>query len=239
MKEVKCSYYQLENKRKAYFVILGTGLLSILSLGALIPLGNYLFNRYFIPRKYIDNRQLTYKGRLWVLFVIFYVVLIGLLLCVFFLQIILNHYNLATSGAFQTLNAIPATLGAIIIQAQTNKYNQKSTHFIDEKGKKSGFHFKLFYFLGKYVLTKIINYASLALLYPLSTRLSVFYDYKRGYIDGYYFTYHFSMRKTYPRYLLDLLLCIITLGLYIPMLLIRRYTSDQEFVHIKDIKRVE
>ena len=233
MEEVKSSYYKIEDTRKAYFVILGTGLMSIFTLGLLFPLANYLFNRYFITRKYIDNRQLAYKAKLWLLFIIFYIGVALLFLCIYLIQVILNHYNLSESIPHQLLNAIPGVLGSIFIQVQINKYNQMSTHFVDEEGKKSEFKFRLLYFLGKYALTKIIKVVSLALLYPISTRLSTLYDYKRGYIDGYRFSYRFSMKNMYPRYLLDLLLCIITLALYVPKAYLRRMIVDQEYVHIK------
>ena len=86
--------------------------------------------------------------------------------------------------------------------------------------------------LGKYILTKIIAVMSVALLYPVTSRMSAFYDYKRGYIDDRRFQYKFSFKKMYPRYLLDLFLTAITVGLYFPKMMIRRMESDQQYVHI-------
>lgn len=194
-REEKQSFYRIENRRKAYFVILGTGALTIFTVGLLFPLANYIYNQYFLKRKYIDNHQLIYKGKLSHLFIMFYIALLILFLSLCPIQAILNHYNLTNSLPHQLINAIPTLLATILLQAQINKYNQKNTHFATEEGKKSGFKFKLFYFLGKYVLTKIISVVSLAVLYPLSTRLSTLYDYKRGYIDGHHFTYRFNMKK--------------------------------------------
>ena len=95
--EEKHSYYLLDDRKKAYFVFLGTIALSVFTLGFLFPLANYLYNRYFIPRKYIDNRQLTYKGKVWLLFIIFYVGITLLFLCIYLIQVILNHYHIRAS----------------------------------------------------------------------------------------------------------------------------------------------
>jgi uncharacterized membrane protein YjgN (DUF898 family) len=123
-------------------------------------------------------------------------------------------------------------LGTLFVSATLNRYDQKNTHFADVDHGNSGFEFHLSLWLGKHILTKIIAVMSVALLYPVTSRMSAFYDYKRGYIDDHRFQYKFSFKKMYPRYLLDLFLTAITVGPYFPKMMIRRMESDQQYVHI-------
>ncbi len=232
MEKKKQSYLKIEERGNAYLVLLWTILATIFTGGLLFPLAIWYINKYFIPKKYIDDRQLSYNGKLIIYFLIIYVGAMLVLICVWTIELVLKHYNLIDNVPAQLLNAIPGLLGTLLINIHISRYTQQSTHFADTKDQKSGFKFKLWLFLGKYILTKIIAVGTAWLLYPISSRLSVMYDYKRGYIDGYVFSYKFSFRKMYPRYLLDVLLFIITIGFYLPALLIRRYESDQQFVHI-------
>lgn len=225
------SYLLIENKRNAYFIILGAFFISLFSLLLLYPISQWIFSHYFVSRKYIDGKKLIYKGKLGTLFIITYIGLACVIACVVVIELVLKHTGLIESVPHQLLNAIPGLLGSFFIKVQINKYNQKSTHFDGKEGKGSGFKFHIFLFLGKYALTKIIEVVSIWLLYPITSRLSTLYDYRRGYIDNCYFSYNFSLKKTYPRYLVDVLLLIVTLGFYFPLLIIRRMSSDQEFVH--------
>lgn len=229
----KESCLKIENKVNAYFTLLGAYLIAIFSLLLMFPISNWMISRYFIPRKFIDSRKLVYKGKLWVIFIIGYIGLSLVIGCIILIEFLLKRFGLFESIPYQLLNAIPGVLGSFFITIHVNKYNQKSTHFVDEEDKKSNFEFHIFLFLGKYVVTKVIQTFSLWILYPVSSRLSVLYDYKRGYIDGYFFTYKFTLKKIYPGFLLDLLLLVVTFGLYFPVLMLRRMTSDQVFVHIK------
>lgn len=205
-----------------------------LSIGLLYPLANWLIARYFVSRKYIDGRRLKYTGKLWLCFIIIYIGLALLFVSLYFIQAGLKYYNLTNSIPHQLLNVIPGTLVTLFIKIGINKYNQVCTHFVDEEGKESGFEIHVWLLLGKYILTKIIEVVSLWILYPLSTRLSTLYDYRRGYIDGYHFIYPFSMKQMYPRHLLDLLLAVVTFGFYFPLIVIKRMTIDQTFVHIDE-----
>lgn len=232
MSEEKQSYLLLEDKKEAYLVYLSAILISFLSLLLLIPLGYWIVSSYFIPRKYIDNRQLKYTGILSRCFIIFYIGVILMAAWVVIYELLLKQNGLINSIPHQLLNAVPGVIASLCISVQLNRYNQKNTHFADENDGKSGFIFYLALLVGKHILAKIISAISVGLLYPITTRISTYADYERGYIDGYRCDYEFTLKKMYPRYLLDLLLSIVTIGFYYPMLVIRRMEIDQQFVHI-------
>ena len=230
----KQSYLRIDNKKEAYFTLLGATAITIFSLGVLSPISFWLLHRYIVPRKFINNRRLSFNAKLWVYCLIFYIGLVLIIGCVFLIEFILQTYHLKESIPHQFINAIPSLLVSLFINIWMNRYTQVNTHFVDVKDGKSGFKFHIWLFLGKYVLTKTLKIVSIGLLYPLSTRMSCLYDYKRCYIDGYHFKYHFSLKKMYPRWLLDLLFSVITIGFYLPIALLRRYSIDQQFVHILD-----
>ena len=232
MEKEKKSYLLLEDRKEAYLIYLSAILISFLSLLLLIPLAYWIISSYFIPRKYIDDRQLKYTGKISRCFIIFYIGIILMAAWVVIYELVLKQNGLINSIPHQLLNAVPGVIGSLCISLQLNRYNQKNTHFADENDGKSGFIFYLSLLLGKHVLSKIISVFSLGLLHPITTRISAYADYERGYIDGYRFKYDFSLKQMYPRYLLDLLLSIVTIGFYYPVLVIRRMEIDQQFVHI-------
>ena len=228
----KESYLLIENKKRTYLILLGCGLMTIFTVFLLFPLASYIVSKHTITRKYIDGRQLTYTGKVGKIFLIFYVGLAALVLCVLAIEILLRSFNLLNSIPHQTLNSIPGILAGFFIRVVLNRYNQKNTHFVDVKDGVSGFKFHIWLFLGKYVVTRLVKIISIWFLFPLSSRMSTYYDYRRGYIDGYHFTYKFSLRKMYPKYLLDLLLTVVTIFFYAPLLILNRLEIDQTFVHI-------
>lgn len=232
MNEEKQSYLLLEDKKEAYLVYLSAIIISFLSILLLIPLGYWIVSSYFIPRKYIDNRQLKYTGKLSHCFIIFYIGVAIMAVWAIVYELILKQNGLIDSIPHQLINTVPGVIGTLFISVQLNRYNQKNTHFVDENDGKSGFIFLLPLLIGKHILTKIISVISVGLLHPITTRIAAYTDYERGYIDGYRFKYEFSLKKMYPRYLLDLLLSILTIGFYFPMLVIHRMEIDQQFVHI-------
>ena len=232
MEKEKSSRLLLEDGKAAYLLYLTATLLSVFTLSLLYPFARWGISSYFVPRKYIDGRQLKYTGKLWACFLIYYAGLASVLVCVIIIETILRSTNLLNSIPHQSLNAIPGLLGTLFVSVMLNRYDQKNTHFADVDHGNSGFKFHLSLWLGKHVLTKIIAVMSVALLYPVTSRMSAFYDYKRGYIDDRRFQYKFSFKKMYPRYLLDLFLTAITVGLYFPKMMIRRMESDQQYVHI-------
>ena len=124
-------------------------------------------------------------------------------------------------------------MAIVSLMLQEKRIVQQATHFEGEKEKKSGFDSHIFLLFFKVILVKIVNTISAGLLFPISESLKYFYDYNRCYIDGYHFTYKFSIKKLYPRWFLDFLLSIITFGFYLPAATLRIEERNQTFIHIK------
>ena len=229
------SELRIDKISKAYFIKLGTGLMAILSLTLLYPLAFYLDTKYFTKRKYIDGKQLEFRGNVWDIYVIY---LIGTFTTLALLSLINRLYydygmTLLASWWPRISSAITVGLIGFLITVQENKYVQQNAHFANQEQSESGYEVHVFWMIGKLTIVKILQVLSAGLLFPITMRIEYLYNYQRGYIDNTHFTYKFSLKKMYPRWFLDFFLIYISLGLYAPMAIIRIDKNCQTFVHIK------
>lgn len=231
------SELKIEDRKKAYLVMLWTFWASIFSFSLAYPVCYWYLSKYFIPKKYIDGRRLRFDGSLLKMYIFYSIglsIVIGLFFLIHFLvTTYINNFNISPKVISYIINGILTLAVSFFIVVQEKRIVQQGTHFEDEVDKKSGFDTRIFLLFFKIIIVKIINAVSAGLLYPISTSLNYFYDYNRCYIDGYHFTYKFSIRKLYPRWFLDLLLSIVTFGFYLPAATLRIEERNQTFVHIK------
>lgn len=231
------SELRIEDRKKTYLVMLWTFLASVFSFTLAYPVCYWYRCKYFIPKKYIDGRKLRFDGNLpkmYIFYIIGLSIVIGMFFLIYFLvTTYISNLNISPKVISYIVNGVVALSISLFIVIQEKRIVQQGIHFEDEEDKKSGFDIHIFLMLYKSILVKIISAFSACLLYPISESLEYFYDYNRCYIDGYHFTYKFSIRKLYPRWFLDLFLSIITFGFYLPAATLRIEERNQTFVHIK------
>lgn len=223
-----------ESRAKAYFMRLWTSVVTIFSLTLLFPLCYWYQSRYIINRKTVEGKKCYFDGKLkimYLLYIGFLALDIGIIFLIYFL------YKKAGIDAFENIpaNIITALTMAIthfFVATIQEIYVQKHTHFVGEQYGKSGYYFKFWMMLFKTALTKITNTMFLGLLYPITHVINYRYSYKRGYYDDIKLDYKFSLKGLYPRWFLDLLLIVITLGLYIPAASNRLDERCQKHAHL-------
>lgn len=125
------SELRIDKISHAYFVKLGTIVMAIFSLSLLYPLAFYLDTKYFTKRKYIDGKQLEFKGDIWEIIVIY---LIGAFTTLALLSLINRLYydygmTLLASWWPRISSAITLGLISVLITLQENKYVQKKYAF--------------------------------------------------------------------------------------------------------------
>ena len=203
---------------KAYLMRLWVSVVSIFSITLLMPICLWYQTKYLTKYKVIDGKRCYFDGKIkvmYLLYLLFLVVFTGMAFLFYFLLKKSGIYLFTHAPSF-IVTALFSMVTTFFMVTTQEIYIQKSTHFVDEVKGKSGFHFKFWKMILKIVLTKLINMISLGLLYPITVVIKADYTYKRGYYDNIDLTYHFSLKKLYPRWLLDILLTIFTLGLYFP-----------------------
>ena len=235
MNEDLISGIYFKSKRKAYLMRLWTTFLIPLSLTLLFPLCYWYQSKYIIERKKIDGKECYFTGKLWVMYLL-YLFFLGSFIGLLFLFDFIFHKS-GVSFFMNTPQVIITTLfGAIVhflLVTVQDRYIQMCTHFKDEPKARSGFHMNVLLMILKIVVVKLINMVSLGLLQPIAQTMTYNYIYKRGYYDHIDLDYHFSLKKLYPRWFLDLFLAIITLGFYIPAVLNRLDRKCMTHAHIR------
>ncbi len=228
------SEIRIENRWSAYLVRLWITVVPVISATLLYPLCLWYKNVYFTSRTYIDGHKLKFNGHIFIMYVIYFIGLVVAGFMVTLLNLIIANINfeLLNNIYVKISHFIPPFLVSFFVVAQERKYVQMQTHFEHIKNGKSGFKFRFFLLILKTVLCKGLTLISAGLLFPITSRLECLYDYKRGYIDGKEFNYHFSFRKMI-RWLFDILLITITLGFYFPFAINRIEKNNQTFVHLK------
>ena len=231
------SELRLESKGKAYLVMMWTFFASVFSLSLAYPVCYWYRARYFTPKKYIDGRRLRFDGKLSKMYIFYAVGLaltIGIILLLnFLITTYVKNLGIPSNILSRVVNALYALTVTLFIGVHEKRIVQQGTHFEDEVDKKSGFDIHFFLMLLKTLLVSVINTFTLGLLYPISESLKYYYDYHRCYIDGYHFSYKFSLGKLYPRWFLDYFLSVITFGFYMFAATLRIERRNITFIHIK------
>lgn len=227
----------IESKVKAYLVVLWTFWVAVFSFSLAYPLCYWYRAKYFIPKKYIDGRRLKFEGKLLKMYVYYSIGLaltIGMILLInFLITTYVKNLGIPSNILSRIVSSLYALTVSLFIVVHEKRIVQQGTHFEDEVDKKSGFDNHFFLMLLKTLLVSVINTSTIGLLYPISESLRYYYDYHRCYIDGYHFSYKFSLGKLYPRWFLDYLLTIVTFGFYLFAATLRIEARNQTFVHIK------
>lgn len=231
------SELRIEDRTKAYLVMLWTFWATVFSFSLAFPLCYWYRTRYFTPKKYIDGRRLRFEGKLikmYIFYAIGLAITIGTIFLIdFLIKTYIKNSGIPSNIVSRVVNIIYTIVITFFIGVQEKRIVQQGTHFEDEVDKKSGFDMHFFLMLIKSLVVKLINTFSFGLLYPLSESLKYYYDYHRCYIDGYHFDYKFSIKKLYPRWLLDLLLIVVTFGFYMFAATLRIEERNITFIHTK------
>lgn len=225
------------NRGKMYWYMLSGFLYSVLTLGFLSPLAEYTVTNYKINSTYIDGKKLKFTGTAkgmmgasykWFLISIAIIVVVN-----FVIQLINNKIHLPFSIGTSSVISI---VTAVIYKRNINLYIMKHTHFEDTKEKQynSYYTFNFWQMVRNLVLTYIINIFSVLTLYGVTSTINDRYNSLRKVIDDTRFTYHSRKWKNFWIWLLNLILSIMTFGLFLPMAFIKNMEALAGNIHIKE-----
>ena len=221
------------NKLKGYFVYLFTILISIGTLLILLPLAYHIHAKYFVNKTYVDNKRLVYRGKIlgiYLKFIIGYILLVASLTAINIGMYYLRKYNILP---FQIAsNTILSLLQAFFITRTLKIYVHKNTHFVSSKVELSTYEFHLFLLILTKLSIFIINTLTLNILYPVTTGIEDKYDAKRKIIDNYHFKYKARYRGYILKWLLELLLIVVTVLIWLPKALLDVYCWSAGNIHI-------
>ena len=223
------------NKIKGYFVFLLFIVMTIASFFILLPLAYHLFSKWIIPKTYIDNQRLIYRGKVIEIYKKFFIAIIFTIVAVVGANMALYYldkWNIISLTIAS--NTIITFLATFFITRAMKIYVHKHTHFVNSKYKDSTYTFHPFLMIITKFAVFILNTITGYFLFPVTTGLNDKYDANRKLIDGYSFVYKARYRGYILKWILTVILCIITFGLYIPKAYLDVYCWSAENIHLRN-----
>ncbi len=192
---------------------------SIFSLSLLLPYMTYSFEKWRVEQSQISGHQLYFLGKLWQAYVIY---LAWLFVYVGFSAIsnlVLYFFGLLLPQkiAFWAVNAIGLLLGAVFLQGLYRRWVRRKLSFdgtIAPTFLKSATPSKI----KIYVKAWLITFFSLKLASPHAHELKMQYFASLTKINGRNLIFKGTKGEIYKFWWKDLVLCFLTLGIFVPFL---------------------
>jgi uncharacterized membrane protein YjgN (DUF898 family) len=191
-------------------------LTTILSATLLYPLVTFLFDRWETLNRRVDGKPLTFDGKIYQAYGIYFSGLIFIAL----VGLVINYASKLSLNPFIAkylpviLNALNAGLGTIFIESRMQKWKARHT-FIEGEGGRSALKKNILWVGGISILTSLLSILSVGIVYPLSFAMQAAYYTEVTDISDKNLMFTGKIKDAYSGYFISILLCIVTLGVYI------------------------
>lgn len=214
-----------------YFTNLFKLVASVASLTLLYPLAYFLSERQKINNTYIDGKKLYFSGKLSHAYAIYFSGLIFAAVSVSLINIIINSLRLETALVNRILSAATAGINVLFTANRLRRWKFKNVHYTENAAGDSYFGRNLLKSALVGILSSAVSVITLGISYPLVYKIKESYYIDMSVIDGDDIYLDGKVGQLFGKWLLGLLLCILTLGLFIPMLGYFLYKWEAENTH--------
>lgn len=231
--ESKVSSFSMSRK---IFILYELALLitSLFSLTLLTPLFIFISYKKYAESMSVDGKKIVFKGKLYQIYLRYFVWLLLTSLIITVYQIILNQLSsFLPSFLFRFLSSTILTfLSSFFLNMSLRKWKYRSIFFINENGA-SFYKGNLFHLIFYQAAIQVLNFLSLGIFYWPIQALRFKYEYEHVLISNYAFTVHFKVKESFVQWLKNLFLFIITFGLYGLWMKYESMKHNIENLHIK------
>lgn len=209
---------------------------SVMSLTVLYPLAYYFTEKRKTEDTYVDGKKLCFTGRLYQAYSIYFTGLLSAAASVALVNVIIAalKLNLPSSLLGYALSAAAAGINFLFVTSRMLRWRKKHIHYDGGLPGDS--------YLGKNLVkcafvslaTSALGILTLGISYPLMYKLKQSYYTDMSVIDGDDVVLTGKVSSLYGAWFSGLFFCVITLGLFIPMLNYRLYSWNAENTNVRE-----
>jgi len=212
-----------------YAKFLFWSLLTIISVGALLPYAYYLYSKEKYQIAYIDNKRLVFNGKVVDAYITFIGGYVFFAISITALNIISTNLlplivienerikTLVDTLITTLINTLPTIFFSTFILARLSKWQQKNLHLISSVEEKSYYEFHIVKSIILAILRKLLKYISFGLGNPAEIKLKEYFLINRYFCSEKRLKFDGSMLSSYKWFLWRFYLVFITFGFYLPI----------------------
>lgn len=222
-----------------YFVNLFFILSSVLSASLLYPLAFYLLEKRKINYSYVDGKKLRFDGKLSEAYIIYITGFVIAAVCLALVNLIIEvlPFNLPSKLLNLLVSGATALVNFLFLTGRIRRWKIKNTHYDDSVGGVSRLKRNLIKCGLVNIGTSLLGLITAGLSYPFSYKLKQSYYIDMTVTDGDDVCLKGKTSSLCAIWYPGLLLCVITLGLYLPVLNYSIYRWTAENTHVKQAKK--
>lgn len=208
-------------------------LASLMSVSLLYPLVFFIFERWKTENSYIDGKKLSFVGKLYQAYLIYCFGVFCTALTLFLINLILFYLPFDLPILNGALSGLGAGINTFFVTNRLRRWKKKNTHYDGFLPGNSYMKTNLLKCVIMNIGSYLLGFITLGLGYPLVFKRKEAYYTDLSVVDGDDIELRGNAAKLYGKWLLGILLCIVTLGFFIPLINYFLYKWTAENTHVK------